>query len=325
MACAVVEAGIRCMSRPCIRTHAVAGVRAALMGVTAGGLSLVARDRLRVTGPMILPERGCDLGDRLPLLAALFRSRVGDVGDLPAMRGLIGDVVRVRQVEAKMPRYVGDGILRGIRQAGAQPLPPELGVRRRLSAQFGQPAVELSEIVHFRARMAFLELGQRGQARLPPLEIFLQTSVHRSSRISLSVPRARHCIALIAPLLFPRAEATSAFLIPARYFSSTTRLCSSGSRSMAAANVNRSSTVQPLVRSGSSSRGMTRRRLATSSSTTCLAMPNSQATNGAPVSRYRGRAAHARRNVSATASSAPSPRSPRCRRAILKMRAWWSR
>src|SRR6266511_4414405 len=338
MARAVVEAGIRGMSRPCIRTHAVAGVRAALMGVTAGGLSLVARDRLRVTGPMILPERGCDLGDRLPLLAALFRSRVGDVGDLPAMRGLIGDVVRVRQVEAKMPRYVGDGILRRIRQdvRGGEPAGEREGGRQPEDGH--SPTGEHSPVLPPTgsggddARFGFRQAGAQPlptelgvRRRLPPLEIFLQTSVHRSSRISLSVPRARHCIALIAPLLFPRAEATSAFLIPARYFSSTTRLCSSGSRSMAAANVNRSSTVQPLVRSGSSSRGMTRRRLATSSSTTCLAMPNSQATNGAPVSRYRGRAAHARRNVSATASSAPSPRSPRCRRAILKMRAWWSR
>src|SRR4029453_3002218 len=139
-----------------------------------------------------------------------------------------------------------DGARLALRQAGVQPLPGALGIRCRLPAQGRQAEVELGEIVQFRARMAFLELGQRGQARLPPLEILLQTSVHPSSRISLSAPRARHCIALIAPLLFPRAEATSSFLIPARYFSSTTCLCAAGSRSMAWANVTRSSTVQPI-------------------------------------------------------------------------------
>jgi hypothetical protein len=48
VASGVVEAGIRGMGRPCIRADAVARARAVMMGVTAVGLGLVARDRLGV-------------------------------------------------------------------------------------------------------------------------------------------------------------------------------------------------------------------------------------------------------------------------------------
>jgi hypothetical protein len=67
------------------------------------------------TIPAILGERRCHLRDGLSLLAALFWSRTGDVGDLLAMRGLIGDLGRVREVEAKVPSHAGDRILRWIR------------------------------------------------------------------------------------------------------------------------------------------------------------------------------------------------------------------
>ncbi|HEX9693418.1 MAG TPA: hypothetical protein VGA74_00265, partial [Actinomycetota bacterium] len=63
VASAVVEAGIRGVSGTCGRAHAVARARAAPMGVIAGGWGIVARDRLRVTLPMILCERRCHLGD----------------------------------------------------------------------------------------------------------------------------------------------------------------------------------------------------------------------------------------------------------------------